>query len=116
MQPGECVTLQPLDASKDRATLIARKQETYLLVDSMDNSQTIMKLEEVNEKLAAQYVLPAATKAELSVSEAATLRAREARQATAQRAEATRAAVNAATLEWYKQQARLAAKLGISQL
>lgn len=84
-QQGECVALQPLDTSQDRATLVARKHETYLLIYSTDNFQTVLKLEEVNERLVAQYIFPRATQAELSVVE---FRAREARQAAAQHAEA----------------------------
>ena len=57
--------------------------------------------------------MPKLSKAELSVSDAVAVRKREAREAKAVREQVQRAAVDAATHEWWRQQAELAAELGI---
>ena len=106
MEPGDCMKLQPLardgDTAAKPASLMATEGKTYLLVHCEDagRTQEIVTLDEADEVLAKRFDLPAAPKGELSFSDAAALRAREKRQAAAERDEAKRAAVEAATLDW----------------
>ena len=128
MAAGECVMLKPIvdltgegegeggnkENQAKAATLVAR-DVGYLLVHADSNlPEEALTLEEADARLAIEFALPAASKAELSVVEATAIRVREARNAAKAREEAKRAAVEAATLEWQNDQAALAAELGIS--
>ena len=128
MAAGECVMLKPIvdltgegegeggnkENQAKAATLVAR-DVGYLLVHADSNlPEETLTLEEADARLAVEFALPAASKAELSVVEATVIRVREARNAANAREEAKRAAVEAATLEWQNDQAALAAELGIS--
>jgi hypothetical protein len=120
MSPGNCVQLQPLldaegggDLHAQGATLIAQATGYLLIPTDQALPQEAIALEEADARLASRFVMPAATRAELSSEDASALRAREARHAALAREEAMRAAVDAGMLAWYKEQATLAAELGI---
>ena len=106
MEAGDCLKLQPLardgETAAKPASLVATEGKTYLLIHCSDagRKQELVTLDEAEDLLAARFRLPAASKAELSLGDATALRAREARQAAAEREEAKRAAVEAATLDW----------------
>ena len=130
MKVGECVTLRggkPAEAGREdgtaggagtagdmRASLVVRA-DSYLLVHG-DRSCPPEEIgfNEIETKLANRFAVPKPSKAELSVDEAQALRKREVKQAAAARAAERAAAVEAATADWYRQQAELAAELGIT--
>ena len=120
MSAGDCVQLKPLldaegegDVHAQGATLIAQATGYLLIPTDQALPQEVIALAEADARLASRFVMPAATRAELSSEDASALRAREARHAALAREEAMRAAVDAGMLAWYKEQATLAAELGI---
>ncbi|KAL1525321.1 hypothetical protein AB1Y20_020182 [Prymnesium parvum] len=114
MVPGECLMLQPLEKAGEVASLVAKQGCTYLVVHSSSGAQEEVLLDEADQKLTGRFMLPAASKAELASADAAAVRAREAREALASREKVKKAAVEAATLRWYQEQAALGLELGIS--
>ena len=117
MEPGDCLKLQPLyrEGEVKTASLVATMGSAYQLIHcNPATPQETLCLDDADLRLAPRFSLPAASKAELGVADAAALRARASRQAAAEREEAQRAAVEAATLDWWQEQAHLAAELGIS--
>ena len=124
MTPGNSVQLQAViditahgetASSAGTATLICISGGRYLLVPTdLSQQQESFSLDEAEAVLASRYALPMASREELSADGAAAIRARESRERVAHREAATKAAVSAATEEWYREQALLALELGLT--
>ena len=116
MGEGECVSLcaQAAGSKAKPVATLTRSESTFLLMDLRTKSLEELSMADVEAKLAGRFELPAVCKAELSVEDAEMVRKREERQAAADREAAKDAAIDAATLAWWKQQAALAAELSIT--
>ena len=116
MKAVESITLRAsAGAIGALATVVAQTGGSYLLVHE-DKAFTpeVVAIDEADTLLAARFDLPAPSKTELSIEEAAAVRKRQARQAAAQREAEQRAAVQAARDLWYRQQGELADELGLT--
>ena len=105
--------VRPNASAPPVATLSCLGSSFTLMHTDTSKGQEQLSLADANS-LAERFVLPVVSRDELSVAEAAAIRKREAKQAAADRAAEKQAAVHAATMAWWEQQANLAAELGIS--
>ena len=110
LRAGEQIALRC--RTSDRTAGLTRTDDGFLLVEPGRAVQTLKTVEEA-AALTSRFVVPAPTKEQLSDAEATAVRKREAREAKHAREAERRAAVEAATQQWYEQQAELAAELGI---
>ena len=119
MRAGECLSLRQAGAGPKAnavATLTCLAGGSFLLVHTADPAKGHEQLSanDAHEQLSHRFALPAVSKEELTAQEAAAVRKREARQVALDREMAKRAAIEAATHAWWRQQAELAAELGIT--
>lgn len=109
MISGESIELRGKGTERSAptvASLVSRGSSYLLIYADVDVGLEVISLEEV-QALAERFELPAASKRELSVSDAQRLRLREGRVAAAAREAEKKAAVAAVTELWNTQQARI---------